>query len=323
MDIRQLTTGTVWLAPLAGFTDVPFRTICKESGADVMITEMTSADGIVYDYDKSIEYASFRDYERPLGIQIFGSKPDLMAKAVEVLLPLKPDFFNINMGCPVKKVVKRNAGSALMNEPSLAVDIVKSIKKTLSGTDIPLSVKIRSGWEQQSINAVEFSCLLEDAGMDFIIVHPRTRSQMYSGLSDWQIIKAIKDKVSMPVVGNGDIRSVEDGMRMYSETGCDAIMIGRGALGHPWIFAELKSYLLTKADKKLDCQKRYEIIERHIELTIASKGLQRGIIEIRAHLCFYTKGLRGGCSVRSRIMRCVDKQQVLELVKKLYDEQGC
>ena len=319
--VKDLLHNKTWLAPLAGFTESPFRIVCKENGADVMVTEMTSVDGLVYDFSKSISYAVIEDSERPIGIQLFGSNPELMTQAVEKILPFNPDFLNINMGCPVKKVIKKGAGSALMLNRNLSSEIVKAVKGPLKGTGIPVSVKIRSGWDFNSINAVDFSLAMEDAGADFIILHPRTRSQMYSGLSDWSLIKIVKSRVKIPVVGNGDIRTIADGVKMFAETGCDSIMIGRGALGQPWIFSELKSYLLTKEIRPLDYEDRFRVIERHTNLTIDLKGEERGMIEMRAHFCCYTKGMIGGNKVREQIMRMEDKSTVLELVSNLYGQQ--
>ena len=319
--IKQLTERKIWLAPLAGYTDKSFRTICKEAGADVVVSEMISADGLVYHKSRTIIYADFPENQRPFGIQLFGSDAGIMAKAIEIILARKPDFIDVNMGCPVKKVVKRGAGSALMKTPVAAMKIVKEIKSVLKGTSIPLSVKIRSGWDANFQNAPEFSQMLQAAGADIICIHPRSRSQMFSGKSDWQIIKKIKRKVKIPVVGNGDINSAEDAERMFSETDCDSVMIGRGAIGKPWIFDETKQLLLSRKIFPLSYQKKLEIISRHLMLELEEKGKIVGIKEMRKHLSAYTKGLRGGSKVRNLLNRTLDEKEIIDLMNRLYESE--
>jgi len=320
-DISTFTTDKIWLAPLAGFTDRAFRLICKICGADVTVTEMVSADGLVFDYERSARYAFFSEEERPTGIQLFGSRPEMMAKGCELILPLKPDFIDINMGCPVKKVVNRGAGSALLKDIGLAVEIVKTMKEVLQDSGIPLSAKIRAGWDKESINIVDAALALEDAGVDFIIVHPRTRSQFYVGKSDWSLIAAVKSAVKIPVVGNGDIIDIKDAVRMREETGCDSIMVGRGALGKPWIFNEIKSYLLTGKPFTLSYKEKYEIIRFHTELALSQKAEEWGLKEMRVHYCHYTRGFKGGSRVRDIINKSIDQQEIIGLIGELYEER--
>lgn len=318
--IGELTSGKIWLAPLAGLTDRAFRIICKQNGADVVVSEMVSADGLVMDYERSLRYALFTAAERPLGIQLFGSKPETMVQACRLILSLKPDFIDINMGCPVKKVVNRGAGSALLKDIPLAVEIVKGVKRELQDTDLPLTVKIRSGWDQNNIVAVEFSLAMEDAGADILIVHPRTRSQLYSGKSDWSVISEVVSALKIPVVGNGDVTNVADAVRMLEITGCASLMIGRGALGHPWLFNEIKTYLLTGKKLELSYQKRYEIIKAHTELALKLKNKEQALKEMRTHFCHYTKGFPGGGKIRSMLNKSVSQREILELIGELYEE---
>ena len=317
----HLTDKKIWLAPLAGLTDKPFRIVCKRNEADVLVTEMVSSDGLVYDYERSIRYALYTEEERPIGVQLFGSRPDVMAKACRVILQFKPDFIDINMGCPVKKVVKRGSGSALLKNPSTAVKIVQAMKDTIVSTGTPLSVKIRSGWDKNDINAVEFAQFLEEAGADMLIVHPRTTSQLYSGYSDWSVIKAVKSAVKIPVVGNGDVKSTADAIRMLEETNCDSVMIGRGALGKPWLFQEIKSYLLTGINRQLSFNVKFEIIKEHMELALKNKESERALKEMRTHLCYYTKGYKGGNKVRNLINKTNNKDEILKMIGDLYEQQ--
>lgn len=307
----------LWLAPLAGLTDNSFRSICKQWGADIVVSEMVSADGLVYSYDKTAPYARFNDDQRPFGIQIFGSKPDIMAKAVQKISDFKPDFIDINMGCPVKKVIKRGAGSALMNNPLNACLIVEKVKSECEKQSMPLCVKIRSGWDHNSINAIEFARGVADAGADMIIIHPRTRSQMFAGKSDWSLIKRLKSQIDIPVIGNGDVISAEDANRMMSETNCDGVMIGRGAVGKPWIFQQIK-YLWQKGILwHPQPEEIIETINQHYYLLLREKGEFVGIREMRKHLSAYTKGYPGSAQIRNLINQSEDISQIKQAVKKL------
>ncbi len=316
--LNDIKKGMLFLAPLAGFTDLPFRVLCKLNGADVLVTEMVSADGVIRDQSKTLDYTVFRDIERPLGIQLFGSDPLIMAKAVEKLLPDNPDFFDVNMGCPVKKVAKRFAGSALMKTSEIAGAIVREMKQSLAGTDIPLSVKIRSGWDASSINAVEFAKCLEDAGADFLTVHPRTRAQMYSGEADHNVTSAVAENVSIPVVANGDIRTVEDAVKVKQLTGCSSIMIGRGALGKPWIFDQIKQYYLTGEVKEYSKEFKLETLRKHLDLAIGYKDTKKTVVDLRSHLAYYTKGTKGGSRIRAFINKSERMDEIYEAVAELW-----
>lgn len=312
MNISKIIDHKFWLAPLAGITDKAFRQICKENGVDVVVSEMVSADGIIYNKLKSLRYAEFTENQKPYGIQIFGAKPKNMKKAVQVLIERKPYFFDINMGCPVKKVVKRGAGSALMRTPDLACRIVKEVKKTLVNLEIPLSVKFRAGWDANSINAVKFGKKMESCGADILCLHPRTRSQMYSGKSDWNLIKLLKEKVNIPIIGNGDIRSSSDINRIYSFTKCDSVMMGRGLIGKPWLIQEIKD------GRKLSVKQKIAIIRRHYDLTLENKGIRKGMLEMRKHLLSYTKGFRSARKTRELIIHTEDKEEALKAIEELY-----
>lgn len=316
MEITSLTDRKYWLAPLAGYTDKVFRSIAKKCGADVIVSEMVSADGLYYNYDNSIEYALFDDFQRPYGIQLFGSDPEMMAKGAEIVTRLNPDFIDINMGCPVKKVVNRMAGSALMKDIDLAARITEAVKKIAYPKGILVTTKFRSGWDLEQINYVDFGLALESAGADALILHPRTRSQMFSGHSNWEHLKILKESIKIPLVGNGDVKSVQDAEELYSLTNCDSIMIGRGALGKPWIFNDIKekiNHSYQKIDKK-------EIILEHYELALANAkngDYLHAIREMRSHFSYYSKGIRGGSQLREEINHTTDPEKVFNILEKL------
>ena len=312
MKREKLTNNKLWLAPLAGYTDYTFREICKENGADVLVSEMVSSEGLVRKHEKTISYMKFNDFQRPFGIQLFGSEPKIMTESALIAAQYQPDFIDINMGCPVKKVVNKGAGSALMKFPDRAANIIKSIKRELS-TEIPLSAKIRSGWDKTNINAVSFARNLEQNGLDFICIHPRTRSQMFSGKSNWFLIKELKEELTIPVIGNGDIFKAEDATGMFNLTNCDSIMIGRGALGQPWIFNKIKN-----SNFKIDKEKRLEIIKRHIELFTKKGNSSKPIIAIRSHLNRYLKGFPQVAKAREKINKTEDKDYILKIIEDFF-----
>ncbi|MCK5052283.1 MAG: tRNA dihydrouridine synthase DusB [Candidatus Cloacimonetes bacterium] len=318
---KELTNQKVWLAPLAGITDNPFRAICKECGADVVVSEMISVDGLLYNRDRSLEYAKFEESQRPFGLQLFGSDPDIFKKALKIALTKNPDFIDINMGCPVKKVIKRGAGSALMTTPDIAANIVSETKNILAPLNIPLSVKFRSGWDMFNINSLDFGIKMQKAGADMICLHPRTRGQMFSGKSNWDLIAELKKEVSIPVIGNGDIITINDMIAMYKQTGCDSVMIGRGVMGKPWLFKQIKKYLSSGNMEQITTEEKLEIIRRHMELMIFHKGEKQAVYEMRTHFSHYTKGLRGGAQVRNRINKLFDVEEILMLVEELYKAQ--
>ncbi|MCB5267237.1 MAG: tRNA dihydrouridine synthase DusB [Candidatus Cloacimonetes bacterium] len=301
----------LYLAPLAGYTDQAFRKLCKDWSVDFLVSEMVSADGLIRDSRKTIDFIRFSEYERPFVIQLFGSDATIMAKAATFLIDLAPDWVDINMGCPVKKVVKRGAGSALMKDPARASDIVRAVKKALEGR-IPLSVKFRSGWDSDSINYLDFGLRMQDAGADQLCLHPRTSRQMFSGLSNWEHIHLLKEALSIPLIGNGDVHSPESAAQMRQGTGCDGIMIGRGALGKPWIFKQIKDFIATGDYAPITKNDLFKTALQHLDYALQNKREDVVVREMRSQLCHYSKGLPGGADLRNKINHCQSPEEIRE-----------
>jgi nifR3 family TIM-barrel protein len=314
-DLSHLIDKKLWLAPLAGYTDQGFRRTAKDWGVDVLVSEMVSADGLIRDSRKTIDYLLFTEAERPFGIQIFGSNALIMAQAAEFCLRFSPDFIDINMGCPVKKVVKRGAGSALMRNPEIASHIVKECKRALGDT-IPLSVKFRSGWDNSSLNYLDFGVLMQDSGADFLCLHPRTQKQMFSGKSNWEHIKLLKQQLQIPLIGNGDIGTPELVMQMYKETACDSIMIGRGALGRPWIFEQTKELQAGNSYGSITIDQLKAAVLAHIDYALQHKPEHVVVREMRSQICHYTKGLNGGAELRRKVNQAKDSAELRQLIQE-------
>ena len=306
----------VVLAPMAGICNSAYRRIIKEMGCGLIYAEMVSDKAITYGSKKTIDMLYMTDMERPIVQQIFGSDVDSFVTAAKYIYEnMHPDIIDINMGCPVPKVALRaQAGSALLKNPNKVYEIVEAVVKSVP---IPVTVKIRSGWDKEHINAVEIAQMAEKAGAKAIAVHGRTRSQGYSGNADWKIIKDVKQNVGIPVIGNGDVKSCYDAKRMIDETGCDAVMIGRGVLGNPWLIKECVKYLEDKIEpKKVTEQEKYNMILKHIELLKNQKNEKVANLEMRTHIAYYLKGVKGAASLKEKVF----KTKTLEELKKLIEE---
>lgn len=289
---------TAALAPMASVADYPYRMMCKKFGASLLIGELASAKGLCYSDRKTAELLTVTREERPMGVQLFGTDPVFMAKACKLAAAYEPDFIDLNMGCPVPKVVNLGAGSALMKTPTLAAQIVSAC---VDAVDLPITVKMRRGFHAGEDIAVEFACLMEEAGASMITVHGRTRSQMYHPSADWGCIKAVKQAVQVPVIGNGDVTSPQLAKQMYDETGCDLVMIGRGSYGRPWIFEEVAAYLKdgTILPEK-PAAERFELLLEHVSLMCAQMPEKIAMREARKLVGWYLKGLHGAATFRNQ-----------------------
>lgn len=292
-------SAPVALAPMAGITDMPFRIICKELGCGLVVSEMVSAKGLLYKNVKTFDMLRIAQEERPAAIQLFGSNPMELARAAKIVEADGADIIDFNMGCPVPKIVNNGEGSALMKNPQLAYEILARMADSVK---IPVTVKIRAGWDEKNINAPEIALLAEKAGVAAIAVHGRTREQYYNGKADWNIIKKVKETVKIPVFGNGDILTAADGLRMLKETGCDSLMIGRGADGNPWIFTEIINALNGNCGKyEVPLDVRLHMIERHLQMLKDFKGEVIAVKEMRRHAGAYLKGMPMAAEYRRRI----------------------
>lgn len=300
------------LAPMAGVTDLPFRLLCKEQGAGLLCMEMISAKALQYKNKNTKTLLAIHPEEYPVSLQLFGSDADIISRMAQEIEELPFQILDINMGCPVPKVVKNGEGSALMNQPKLVYEIVS---KTVRAIRKPVTVKIRKGFDDTRINAVEIARIAEQAGAAAVAVHGRTREQYYSGKADWDIIRQVKEAVSIPVIGNGDVFSKESALSMRRETGCDGVMIARGAQGNPWIFSELLEYGQTGVlPKRPSPEEIRDMMLRHARMQIDFKGDYLGIREMRKHVAWYTKGLKGAARLREEINKTESYEELTALL---------
>ncbi len=314
--VSHLFQNKTVLAPLAGITNLPFRLIARRFGCDMCFTEMISANGLIRESARTIEYLKTCPEDQPLGVQLFGADPGILAQAAVIVSDHHPAVIDINMGCPVKKVIKAGAGAVLMRDPVLAGRIIKTVVNAVS---VPVTVKIRSGWSQRSINAIEISKIAEDSGASAMIVHGRTADQGFSGHADWGVIAEVKNAVKIPVIGNGDIRLPEDASKMRSETGCDAVMIGRGALGNPWIFQGICQLSVESVeDYRPSLVQRMGIIKKHWEMEEYYFGKRIANKSFRKHLLWYTRGLTGSGRFRETVGKMTDSNAMLEELDRYF-----
>ena len=308
-------SNRIVLAPMAGISNTSYRKIIKEMGAGLIYAEMVSDKALIFNDKKTIDLLKMSEEERPIAQQIFGSDIDSFveaAKKVEKIM--RPDIIDINMGCPVPKVALRaQAGSALLKNPEKIYEIVKSVVESVN---VPVTVKIRSGWDEKSINAVEVAKMIEKAGAKAIAVHARTRSQGYSGLSDWNIIKKVKQAVNIPIIGNGDVTSCYDAKKILDETGCDAVMIGRGVLGNPWLIKECVDFLEKGLEPKkvLDSEK-LAMLKRHYQLLIEDKNEKLALLEIRSHAIWYLKGMKNSAKIKNQICLAKSSKDIFDILE--------
>lgn len=306
--------NNVFLAPLAGITDMPFRILCKRQGAGLVYSEMVSAKAIHHNSENTKEMLNFSEEEEPIAVQIFGHDPDILAETAKYVASRGAKIIDINMGCPAPKIVKNKDGCSLMRNPDLVRNIVRTIAKEI---DVPLTVKIRKGWDENSVNALEIATIAQEEGAAAVTVHGRTREQFYTGKADWDIIKQVKNELSIPVIGNGDVFSPESAKQLFEHTGCDAIMIARGSQGDPWIFRRVLEYLQKgNVLPEPGAEEKINTIIEHMNMLIDLKGETIAVKEMRKHIAWYLKGLPNSSTVKNSVNTLVFAEEVEKTLKE-------
>jgi len=312
--------GMVFCAPMAGISNPPYRLLARKYGAAMVYSEMISSNGLVYSSGKTVDMLTFTPEERPIGIQLFGAQPDIMNEAAHIVSQFKPDVIDLNFGCPVKKVVKKNGGAAVLKDLGLTRALIEA---AIDGSDMPVTVKLRSGWDELSKVYLDAGKIAEDAGAAAVALHARTRSKHFSGAADWEDIRKLKNELSIPVIGNGDISCGEDARRMIDQTGCDAVMIGRAAMGNPWIFREINHYLETGVNHPgPTIEERIQVLMEHARILIEFEGEERAIRKMRGVFIRYTKGWREGAGLRRQIMSTETREDFTALLTDYLHRRG-
>lgn len=320
LDIGGLSIeGCVGLAPMAGYTEPVFRGLCREHGAAFVVTELVSSEGLVRGSERTNRYLEYEDNERPLGMQLFGSDPGAMGRAAAILSDLEPDFIDINMGCPVPKVVTKEAGAALLRNKPLLFDLARAV---VEGARVPVTAKIRSGWDRESADIERTGEVLESAGVSAIAIHARTRSERFEGRANWNDITRLKRAVSVPVIGNGDVRTGEDARRMLEETGCDGVLIGRGAVGNPWVFDEARRVLAGRPALRPSRAEVIGLAIEHLRRSVERKGLPRGLLEMRKTLACYVRGFPHAAKLRPALFEETEVENVVGMLEEYRHRLG-
>jgi tRNA-dihydrouridine synthase B len=306
-------SNNVILAPLAGITNLPFRLLAKKAGCSLVCSEMVSANGLVHKSAKTRQLMQSTPVEKPLSIQIFGSDPAIMAEAASIVAATGADIIDINFGCSVKKIVRNGAGAALMETPHKAEALIKAVRNAIA---IPLTIKIRTGWEKSGAQALKLSEIAEACGVDAVTVHPRTATQGFSGQADRTVIAAVKQKLKIPVIGNGDIQTADDAVKMLNETGCDAVMIGRRAIGYPWIFSEVLARQRGQGESTADPSRRFDMMRQYLQASVTYCGEELACRMMRSRLSWFSKGMRNSSKFRESIKRISSQAEAEELITK-------